>query len=367
MRTALRNLAILLLMTTGISGCANQQQIEPSPGKLASKSAAKSNQSAANDSSAQTSLAITTDDHSFKRDHWVFEMSSEQWIEGDLITTRHYQIFSTIRDDQILARLPQFYEAAMRNYTTAITDLPTPTQPLITYLFQYRNEWLAKTRQVVPEQADMFATLGRGGFTTRSTAILYYIDWNRSTRDTFAIAAHEGWHQYTQRVFKDPLPVWLEEGIATYMEGYRLSAGEITFDPAANRERREELRRAVRENRLLGLQDVLTGLPQSYLSNGKNKLLVYYAQVWALTRFLMEGEKGKYRSGLQDLLQDAVAGTLSDHLSRSGMNKSAADRRSTTHWSTRIGPAVAAEYFNSDLAAMENEYRTFVDTLVQNQ
>ena len=52
-----------------------------------------------------------------------------------------------------------------------------------------------KTREILPQQASSFRNLGRGGFTTRGIAVLFYIDYWRSREhhDTLAIAAHEGW------------------------------------------------------------------------------------------------------------------------------------------------------------------------------
>ena len=44
-------------------------------------------------------------------------------------------------------------------------------------------------------------------------AVLY----NIGTRDTFAIAAHEGWHQFSGRHFKYRLPSWLDEGVALFI------------------------------------------------------------------------------------------------------------------------------------------------------
>src|SRR6185503_10436721 len=97
--------------------------------------------------------------------------------------------------------------------------------------------------------------------------------WGYS-RDTLAIAAHEGWHQYTQETFKHQLPIWLEEGIATYMEGYRSSRdAEPEFLPWANFERRDALRDAVRSKKLIGMDELLTRSPQSFLSHSKDSLL----------------------------------------------------------------------------------------------
>ena len=304
------------------------------------------------DLSSPASLSVT-------REPWQFGEHS-----GCLICTRNHRIYTTIENESILERLPLFYERALAHYTTSITRLPKPSAPLETYLFQTRTQWQNKTEQMLPDQARMFSNLGRGGFTTRGTAVLYYIDRRGRTRDTFAIAAHEGWHQYTQKTFRHQLPIWLEEGVATYMEGYRTDPEGFTeFIPTENNERRYALRDAVRNRRLIPLDDLLTRTPQSFLNNSKDSLLTYYSQVWALTRFLVEGEDGRYRQALASVLTDAAEGRLVSRMMTSTVTAGA--RRMGSGIPNRVGPAVVQEYFNRDIAEFEQQYLAFIDGLVQ--
>lgn len=283
--------------------------------------------------------------------------------DGWHVRTPNYDIFTTIEHDVVLDRLPNFYEAALHNYTTAFCPLPIPTRRFESYMFQDRRQWAAKTRQMLPAQSELFLRLGRGGFTTRGIAILYYIDYGPFPRDTFAIASHEGWHQYTQQTFRHQLPIWLEEGIATYMEGYRISReGVPTFQPHHNRERERTLREAVRRDRLIPLSELLRRTPQSFLERSKDHLLVYYAQVWGLVRFLYEGADGRYRDGLNELLRDAAEGRFVGRLLESNI----VDRRSARNGSIpgRIGAAPLLVYFNSDMSEFEREYLAFVAQIV---
>ena len=287
-------------------------------------------------------------------------------VQGLLITTPNYRLYTTIDNDQILDRLPVFYERALKQYTTALAPLPKPDTHLETYLFQTRAQWQAKTEEMLPDQAKMFSNLGRGGFTTHGTSVLYYIDRMGYTRDTFAIAAHEGWHQYTQQTFKHQLPIWLEEGIATYMEGYRNNNdGDPEFIPAANFERRETLKDAVRSHKLISLEELLTRTPQSFLNEGKESLLVYYGQVWALTRFLAEGEDGRYKAALADVLTDAAEGKLVGRMMSSPVTVNTRHRGAAA--TSHVGPAVAQEYFNRDLSELQAQYLSFIDQVLQQE
>jgi len=291
------------------------------------------------------------------------ETSREPWkfaaYPGQVITTPNYRIYTTIASERILRRLPLFLECAMTRYTTVLADLPTPEQPLQTYIFRDRRQWSAKTRQMLPEQAGTFENLGRGGFSTRGTSVLYYIDWAGRDKDTFAIAAHEGWHQYTQQTFRHPLPVWLEEGIATYMEGYRfrLSYEVPEFNPAGNWERGRALGEAIRREALIPLPELLNKTPQAFLSEGKSRLLTYYAQVWALTRFLAEREG--YRDALAQVLTDAARGSLIQKIARSPsvIARGGRDRAVTS----RAGPSLILAYFTDDLDEFERDYLAFAE------
>jgi len=268
--------------------------------------------------------------------------------DGQIVVTPHYNVYTTVSRRSVLERLPLFLERGLVHYTTALGRLPVPPSRMETYLFDSRNEWEAKTRQMLPDQAGTFLTLGRGGFTTRGTSVLYYI----GRRDTLAIAAHEGWHQYSQQTLGNQIPLWLEEGIATYMEGYlSYPDGVPRFRPWANLERYHTLRRAVRADRLIPLSELLRRTPQSFLADSKTRLLVYYAQVWALVHFLAEGEDGRYGEALRQVLIDAAQGKLA------GRAGTAGDRR--------LGSGVLTTYFDSDVETFEYQYLQFVRRIVR--
>lgn len=291
--------------------------------------------------------------------------SVEPWSyngrEGRLVHTPHYRLFTTQADTVLNARVPQFLEAALAAYRTSITGeqspLPEPSLKLDTYILRSREDWAVLTRQMTGDQADLFLSIPRGGFAFGGKALLFDI----GARDTPAIAAHEGWHQYTQRAFARPLPVWLEEGLATYMEGHRFDGrGQPQFLPWANAERFDQLRRAHAQGRLTRLPALLEAAPQNLLAPGTDDAaLVYYAQVWALAHFLCEGSGGRYRSGLCAVLKDAAVGSIDAQLARTfGAPDAARLLRS------RRGPGVFEAYFG-DLLQAASEYDAFIEALVQ--
>lgn len=290
----------------------------------------------------------------------VIEPWSFAGKNGECIDVGTHRLHSTLRDPVIRERMQIFLPTALDHYRSALVPLPAPDAPIDVFLFGGRSEWLDYTRERLPQEASMYEKIGRGGYTVEGDAVLYDIGrW-----DTFTIAAHEGWHAFTQRVFRHPLPVWLEEGIACYMEGVRggVDGGPPTFMPWRNFERYGELREVVSRDRWIPLADLVQGTPQDALQDGRSNLLGYYAQVWALVHFLNEGEGGRYRKGLERLLADAVDGRIAGTLWESSRAGTRNERRMAI--GRQVGPAVLREYFAEDLTRLSSEYEAFVRAIV---
>ncbi len=266
---------------------------------------------------------------------------------------------STMRDPMLRDRVFTFLPQMMEHYRTALVPLAAPRDAPLFYIFGTRNEWMAFTRLRIPDEAATYEKIGRGGYTIDGECVLY--DLGRF--DTFTIVAHEGWHAFTQANFEQPLPVWLEEGIACYMEGSRRTRGEsnVEFMPWRNFERYSELRDGFARKHLIPFESLIAEYPQSFLENGRSALLTYYAQVWALVHFLNEGSQGKYRAGLERVLGDARDGKIAQTLAASRRGGAVGERRQML--ARQLGPAVIREYFNEDITQFAKEYDAYVEEL----
>ncbi len=299
--------------------------------------------------------------------------SEEPWKfngkPGKVIRTYHYRLFTTESDPVLISRLPGFMEAALSHYTSALGPLPSPEFKLDTFLMATRAQWTQLTQQLMGSQAASFLRIPRGGYASSGRAIYYDI----GAQDTMAIASHEGWHQYTQRTFKDLLPVWLEEGVATYMEGHRWDGATPIFLPWSNLERFDQLRSAAASGTLFSLEDLLSASPQDLIDppvtdptrpapphRARDSALTYYAQIWALVHFLREAEGGRYSAHLTELLSDAANGRLSLTLSLQMPPVAAKNALAS-----RRGPALFTAYFTPDLAAASAQYARFIDQVVR--
>ena len=278
---------------------------------------------------------------------------------GVVVRTPHYNLNLALRDQSFRDRLPDFMETCFVAYSSALGPIAIPDGPLEMYVFGERALWEKWTRAKLGRDAEIYIGLGKGGYTSDSVSVLYDI----GRFDTQTIAAHEGWHQFSQQTLQHPLPTWMEEGIACYMEGTRLSrdSGPSTFRPWRNFERWSELREAVRSDDLIPLGELLDGTPQEFLQDGKNSLLTYYAQVWALVQFLQDGEGGKYSANFSKLIQDSASGKLAGRLAASKAIVGKKGRERAVQ--LRTGNAVILEYFNPDFATFTEEFNTFVKAI----
>lgn len=289
-------------------------------------------------------------------------LSTEPWTFGDrtgqLMTSLSYKFYTTSQRQSLLDRLPIFMELALEHYTTTLGPLPRPKEPMETYLLGTRTQWEHMTRQLMGESAGVYLQIQRGGFSSGGKAVLYEI----GPRDTFAIAAHEGWHQYTQRTFRTPMPVAFEEALSTFMEGFRWDSkvGKPIFMPWANIERFDQLREAHREGKLRPLHELMRSTPQELIGQGDDAALTFYAQVWALIHFLNEGEAGKYRQSLRELVNDHAYGTVLDRV-----RATHGGRAASIYGARRQGVDLIELYTGASAEDLNPDYQNFINSIVR--
>lgn len=303
------------------------------------------------------------------------EAAIEPWvyagISGRSIRTTNYRIHTTSPNQALVRILPALYESANRAYRGALGTRSTKRfraaaesqaereDRMDVYLFGTRGEWEKFSRDLLGSRADQYMLIKRGGFSTRGSSIIYDL----GLPDTIRIAAHEGWHQFVQATFAEPLPVWLDEGMATRMEAMIPVENGSAFEavPWSNTSRLRRLREIRRTNRLVSLTDLVSANPGTLLLESDDAVLDYYAQVWAFTLFLEEYDHERYAARFRLLLCDARDHRLWDRIRTSADENANVNRRVPKE---DITPDLALRtYFNPNLEAIQNEWIEFVEII----
>jgi tetratricopeptide (TPR) repeat protein len=113
---------------------------------------------------------------------------------------------------------------------------------------------------------------------------------------------HEYYHSLTMPYFPN-LPVWLSEGLAEFYGNTHMSDSEVGMGQAD-----PDLIAELKEGGLLPLDVLFQVDHNSPYYNEENKISVFYAESWALTHYLMVGDKAAHRPMLQAYLHALALG-----------------------------------------------------------
>jgi len=291
----------------------------------------------------------------------------ERWQEhkdGLYIETDHYRIKTTLADPLMLRQVPAFVESAYKAYQSQLPEPVNDKEKFETYLFGQRAEWEAFTQTFTGRDAEVYLQIRRGAYALNSVCVAY----NIGRKQTFSILGHEGWHQFVQRHFRYRLPSWLDEGVATLFETCQFDQGIFEFRPQDNLLRLGTLKQALEQGHIIALADLITMNPgQAMAGYGSNEsaIMTFYAQNYALVRFLREYNYGQRLSRYHALLLGGLRGSWQID---AGLAEAAANREVplTAAWNRQISTQLFQTYITGDTAPFETQYRQFCNEIVYN-
>ena len=271
---------------------------------------------------------------------------SEDGFTGRRLSTQHFDIYSTLRDEDFESALPGFVEAAYGAYEKLLPAPTGGTERLVLYVFGLRTEWQAFTERRFPVRFPIYRRIRNGGYTEGNVSALFCRDHGSA----LATIAHEGWHQYVSSRFTQVLPAWLNEGLACGFESVDSFGVRPRFDPNQNTFRINSLREGIQQDNLMSLAEIVeTDAGRMLAGKSLRNTDAYYAQVWALITFLRRGAGGRYRADFDRLLEDIADDTLGKRLS--------ADRLlSGESAATTLGETVFRIYFHTTPKELEAVY-----------
>jgi hypothetical protein len=281
---------------------------------------------------------------------------------GKTLVTDHYRIHTTVTTENLLAALPQVVETAYRHYRWLVPTPREPAEKMEVYLFAQRGEFEHFTQQIAPQKAALLKQVRNGGYSEQGVSVIEYV----SNEITFPLMTHEGFHQYLHHCVRPNVPAWLNEGLAVYCEGFRVtSAGVGSLDPELNPSRRNALAEALLRNQLIPLDELLRINAGHVISGPNRKIATYYAQAWMLMLFLeqydwVDDEKrGKYTASFERLRQALANDDLETFAQ--------AEHATSSRPAYSFGQSLFASFVSPDFAAVEREYVRYMRRRVLNE
>ncbi|MHC4891519.1 MAG: hypothetical protein ACYTEO_18855 [Planctomycetota bacterium] len=288
------------------------------------------------------------------------EIWPNKYGDGLIITTEHYEIYTTLLEPLMLSQVPGFVESAYRSYQGQMPEPIETTTKFTVYLFANRQQWEDFTKTFAGRQAPLFCKIKAGAYYLNGACVAYNIGRER----TFSVLGHEGWHQFNSRHFEFRLPSWLDEGVAMLFEVSRSEQGLFYFEPGRNVYRLGALKKTLETNKMIPLKELIAMNPGEVLAaNQTEELTAFYGQSYALVRFLREEGYGKR---LRDFHRLLLGGLRGDWPLNDIGKKIAADRNIplTVRWNRAVGPLLFRYYIDDDFDEIEKEYIAFCRKIV---
>jgi len=283
----------------------------------------------------------------------VVEPWSYAGVQGSKIVTDHFELYSTLTDEELQEALPGFLETAYEQYTSLLPPRDEVNPRMQSYVFRDRRQWEQFTRERFPGRYQVYRQIPAGGYAHGRLCVVYYL----RRAYTLSVLAHEGMHQYFGSHFDEVLPAWLNEGLATYCESYDLPKSGPRFTPRRNTFRMNSLRDALIADSVIPLRKMLATDAGEVILQGRTRLTTtYYAQAWAMTVYLRHGSGGRYAQGFARMLADVSAGELA---------RMAQSARIRAPFPSQVsyGEAVFRAYITDDLDAFETGFLDYMHEL----
>jgi hypothetical protein len=268
---------------------------------------------------------------------------------GKIVKTDHYQLHTTIQDPDTLHALAQVMEGALDQYQRLTPGLTLTDRPMECFVFARRYEWMNFTQQHTGSDAEIYLKINRGGYTVRDWYAAYFI----GDQGTYAVASHEGWHQYVARHFRSRLPPFLEEGIATMFENISWTNGNLPrWNTANNPNRADKLQNAIEDGSLWPLEALCKMHAGDVLGLKGERIETFYAQNWAFAQFLWNAEGGKYRPAFQRMLTELATGQADTWIGRR--------RGPIDTWDPRTVRPLLEHYLGMNMKQIDSAYQAYI-------
>jgi len=289
----------------------------------------------------------------------LVQVTSQPWHEngydGLVLSTPHYQIYTTISRDDAWQTLAQTLEGAYVEYQKIVPGVKPSDKPMPCYVFGNYQQWRRFTIGRTGADSKVYLQVMNGGYAFEDMFVAYYMN-DAATR---SVAAHEGWHQFVSRNFKGRIPPFLEEGIATMFEDLEFEGDLPRWNLSVNRSRLQHLRQAVEGNYLYPLQTIVGLHAGNVIDQSGTRIMTFYAESWGFATFLWNGQDQKYRPALQKMLADIANGTVYD--------PTGAFQNRNRPWVAAGVQPILEHYLGQPLSQIDVEFKQYIQKVAFDQ
>lgn len=187
--------------------------------------------------------------------------------------------------EQILKHMNRLIEEFLKLY-----EYPFGTQKCYITVYGLKKDYDRIARKEDVETAEAFSY--REGL--NHYAVTYY------SADMYPTLSHEAFHLFIENIFKRGIPIWFNEGMASYYETCSFS-GERFMTNRVNKNRLAVAKGSLHGKEWPGIKDLIRFSWNQF--HGKNEA-VNYAASWALVYFL----KNKNEEAFKDFVHDLILG-----------------------------------------------------------
>lgn len=277
----------------------------------------------------------------YRTDPW-----DTQHPKAKRLSSANYRIYTDLQDTAALDRLVQVMEGAHQQYQALCPSAASTGAPLRCYVFSRRDEWAAFTTRNAGKDAPVYLRINRGAYAINDWFVAFWL----GDRGTFAVAAHEGWHQFVARHLAARMPPALEEGIACMFENIEWTSNLPQWDLGRSGARSEALRDAMRSGTLWPLKDLLRLHAGDVIKLPRERIDTFYAQTWALARFLLD-DRSEYRQSMDRYFAALASGDVYRPAELSHLQ--------LRDWHPELSQPQLEHYLGKSLASIELEYSAF--------
>jgi hypothetical protein len=151
-----------------------------------------------------------------------------------------------------------------------------------------------------------------GGFAMPHKRTVIGYDKQKSEDALMRTMLHEGAHLFYGLAFSGQAPSWLDEGMATYFEGFTLdNHGKPTFDHISTG-RLGQLKLALNSAQLFSMDELLNSDALQLINSDANRASVFYAQCWGLFYFFNTTIDSRFKTAFTQYFDGIKRGARPD-------------------------------------------------------